>query len=146
MLSANVIHLEILKRTYALLKENDVAIGKSTYETMFQSHPELKEMFRNTTEVQGRKLIDAILFYCIEADNYEAFFDRLDSIAHVHIHAGIKNEFYPYMKEAFLTSIKSVLKDKTTDELIYAWSYGFDSLSNELIHVENLIRKHLTRH
>jgi nitric oxide dioxygenase len=144
MLSANVIHLEALKRSYPLLKKNDVAIGEATYENMFKSHPELKVMFKNTSKVQGKKLIDAILFYCEEADNYELFYERLDSIAHVHINVGIKNEYYPYMRDAFIAAIRDVLKAKATDELINAWRYGFDSLSNELIHVENLVRKHMS--
>ncbi|MDW3094818.1 MAG: globin domain-containing protein [Gammaproteobacteria bacterium] len=146
MLSANIIHLEALKRSYSLLKENDEKIGKATYENMFKRHPELKKMFRNTSTIQGKKLIDAILFYCIEADNFELFYERLDAIAHVHIHIGIKNEYYPYMKDAFINAIRSVLKTEATDEIINAWSYGFNSLSNELIHIENLIRKHMNTH
>jgi len=142
MLSANIFQLEVLKRSYSLLKEHDLEIGKQTYENIFESHPELKAMFKNTSEVQGKKLIDAILFYCVEADNYELFYERLDMIAQVHIKVGIKNEFYPLMKDAFISSIKSVLKDKASNEIVHAWRYGFDSLSNELIHVENLIRKH----
>ena len=143
MLSANVVYLEILKRSYSLFKEHDVEIGKQTYENMFKSHPELKKMFSNTSTIQGKKLIDAILFYCVEADNYELFYERLDQIAHVHIKVGIKNEYYPLMKDAFIKAIKSVLKDQATDQVVHAWSYGFDSLSNELIHVENLVRKHM---
>lgn len=142
MLSANIKHLETLKRSYSLLKEHDAEIGRETYENMFRSHPELKAMFRNTSSIQGKKLIDAILFYCIEANNYELFYEKLDSIAHVHIHVGIKNEYYPYMKDAFISAVRSILTTEATDEIINAWRYGFDSLSNELIHIENLIRKH----
>tara|TARA_R110002049_G_scaffold13509_3_gene58875 strand:+ start:225238 stop:225672 length:435 start_codon:yes stop_codon:yes gene_type:complete len=142
MLSANIIHLEALKRSYALIKKHGDEIGKQTYENMFEKHPELKSKFRNTSSVQGKKLIDAILFYCIEADNYELFYHKLDTIAHVHIQADIKNEYYPYMKEAFINAIQSVLGNAATKELINAWRYGFDSLSNELIHAENLVRKH----
>lgn len=142
MLSANIVYLETLKRSYPLLKKNDVAIGAATYEHLFKSHPELKAMFKNTSVVQGKVLIDAILFYCEEADNYALFFEKLDAIAHVHIHIGIKNEYYIYMGDAFIEAICDVLQAEATDELINAWRYGFHSLSNELIHVENLVRKH----
>jgi len=142
MLSTNVIHLEAMKRSYPLLKQNDIAIGEATYENMFRHHPELKAMFKNTSTEQGKKLIDAILFHCEEADNYELFYKRLDNIAHIHINVGIKNEYYPYMRDAFISAIKCVLKDQATEEFINAWRYGFNSLSNELIHVENLVRKH----
>ena len=142
MLSSNIKVFELLKRSYPLIKKHSLEIGDITYSNMFDHHPELKELFKNTPTGQSQRLVDAILFYCQEIENYELFYNRLDEIAHVHIKAGIKNEYYPYMKEAFIGAIHDVLRDKATQELIRAWKYGFDSLSNELIHAENLIRKY----
>jgi len=142
VLSGNIKVFELLKRSYPEVKKHSVELGDKTYANMFAQHPELKELFKNTPPGQSQRLVDAILFYCQEVENYELFYDRLDKIAHVHIQAGIKNEFYPYMKEAFVKAIKEVFKEKATEELVRAWTYGFDSLSNELIHAENLIRKY----
>ena len=144
MLSGNIKVFELLSRTYPLIKEHKLEIGDRTYANMFKEHPELKELFENTSPGQSQRLVDAILFYSQEVENYELFYDRLDEIAHAHISAGIKNEYYAYMKDAFIKALKEVFKDDATDELIRAWKYGFDSLSNELIHAENLIRKYST--
>ena len=146
MLSADIKAIELLKRTYPLVKDHQLAIGNQTYINMFKAHPELKELFANTRPGQGQRLISAILFYCEEPDNYELFYDRLDAIAQIHIKCGVENKYYEFMKEAFIESLQSILKDDATPELLAAWSYGFDSLSNELIHVENLIRKFHTKH
>lgn len=144
MLSGNIKKLEVLKRSYSMIKEHGNEIGEKTYQNMFDAHPELKSLFSKTPPGQAQRLIDAILFYCIEADNYSLFYERLDKIAHVHIVAGIKNEYYPYMKQAFLSALRHVLEAKANEELVHAWEYGFDSLSNELMHIENLIRKYQT--
>ncbi len=142
MLSANIKIFELLKRSYPKIKQHKLELGDRTYANMFKDHPEIEKLFANTPPGQSQRLIDAILFYCQEVENYELFYDRLDKIAHVHIKAGIKNEFYPYMRDAFVKAIHEVFKDEATDELVRAWKYGFDSLSNELMHAENLIRKY----
>ncbi len=142
MLSGNIKVFELLKRSYPKFKSNKLELGEKIYANMFEDRPDLKELFTNTPPGQSQRLIDAILFYCQEVENYELFYDRLDKIAHVHIKAGIKNDYYPYMQKAFIKAIKQVFKEEATDELIRAWTYGFESLSNELIHAENLIRKY----
>lgn len=142
MLSGNIKALELLKRSYPLIKKYRIEIGDKTYSNMFDEHPYLAKLFKNNLPGQSQRLVDAILFYCQESDNYERFYAHLDNIAHVHIKVGIKNEYYPYMKSAFISALREVLKEKATDELVSAWQYGFDSLSNELIHIEKLIRKY----
>ncbi len=142
MLSGSVKTYELLQRSYPQIKKHKTQIGEKTYEHMFTSHPELKALFKDTPPGQSQRLIDAILFYAHEVTNYELFYKQLDKIAHAHIKAGVKNEFYPHMKEAFVKALEDVLQDDADDDLLSAWKYGFDSLSNELIHAENLIRKY----
>ena len=142
MLSGDLKYLELLKRSYPLIKAHDLEIGKKTYQNLFAAHPEVEILFTNTSPGQAQKFIDAILFYCTKADNFNIFYNRLDKIAHAHSNAGIKNEYYPHMKNAFLDALRSTLKKDATDELLRTWSYGFDRLSYELIHIENLLRKY----
>ena len=144
MLSGNIKIIELLSRSYPLIKQYRLELGDKTYFNMFHDHPETKRLFKDTSPGQSQRLIDAILFYCQEVENYELFYERLDQIAYVHLKAGIKNEYYSFMKEAFISALREVLQDAATEEMIRAWSYGFDSLSNELIHIENLLRKHAT--
>ncbi len=142
MLSGSIKIMELLNRTYPIIQQHRIELGDKTYFNMFRDHPDIKQLFKDTSPGQSQRLVDAILFYCQEIENYELFYDRLDQIAYVHIKVGIKNEYYAYMKEAFISALREVLKDDASEELVRAWSYGFDSLSNELIHVENLLRKH----
>ena len=142
MLSGNIKIMELLNRSYPLIKQHRLELGDKTYANLFQAHPEIKELFKDTSPGQSQRLMDTILFYSQEVENYELFYDRLDQIAYVHIKVGIKNEYYSYMKDAFISALKEVLQEEATEELVRAWTYGFDSLSNELIHVENLLRKH----
>lgn len=142
MLSGNVKKFELLQRSYPKIRALRQEIGEKTYENLFRNNPEIEDLFKNTSPGQAQRLIDAILFYCEETENFNLFYDRLDTIAHAHINAGIKDEYYPCMKKAFLAALRESLGEDATDELIHAWDYGFESLSNELMHIENLIRKY----
>ena len=142
MLSGNIKVLELLKRSYSTIKKHGDEIGEKTYANMFEAHPEIQSLFANTPPGQAQRLIDAVLFYCEETENFKLYYEQLDKIAHAHIKAGVKDNYYPIMKTAFLTALQEVLGADATDELVHAWAYGFDSLSNELMHIENLIRKY----
>ncbi len=142
MLSGDLRYIELLKRTYPIIEAHRHDIGDRTYKNMFAADTEIKNLFKNTPPEQSQRLIDTIIFYCTEVDNFKLVFDKLDIIAHIHIQHGIKNEYYPIMKQAFKKAICDSLDVDETDELVIAWIYGLDKLSQELIHVENLIRKH----
>ena len=144
MLSADMNKLYLLKLTYPKIKKLSYEIGEKTYKYMFADNPEIKKLFKNTPPEQAQRLIDTIIFYCERIDNLKLIYDKLDKIAHIHIEYGVKNEYYPYMKKAFIKALCETLQFEETDELISAWKYGFERLSYELIHIEDLIRKHKT--
>jgi hemoglobin-like flavoprotein len=145
MLSADIQSIELLKRSYSLVKRHSKEIGERTYSHLFNEHPEIKKLFSNTSPGQAQRLMDTILFYCEEPENYSTFYEKLDHIAQIHLVVGIKNEYYGYMKDAFICALKEVLTTEADTKFIRAWAYGFDSLSNELMHIENLIRKYKQR-
>lgn len=142
MLSGDMRYFELLKRTYSKIKAHSHEIGIKTYENMFAESSEIKALFKNTPPEQAQRLIDTVMLYCDEADNFELIYGNLDNIAHIHINHSVKNEYYPIMKQAFTKALCETLDVSDTSELAQAWEYGFSRLSDELIHIEDLIRKH----
>jgi hemoglobin-like flavoprotein len=141
MLSGDMKYFELLKRTYPSIKAHSHEIGIRTYKNMFAESAEIKALFKNTPPEQAQRLIDTVMLYCEEADNFELLYGNLDNIAHIHINHSVKNEYYPIMKQAFTKALCQTLEISQASELAYAWGYGFSRLSDELIHIENLIRK-----
>lgn len=145
MLSGDMRYLELLSRTYSTIKEHSHEIGERTYKNMFADNSEIKHLFKNTPPEQAQRLIDTIIFFCEEVDNFTLIYEKLDKIAHIHIQHGVKNEYYPVMKKAFVKALCDTLGIDRSNKLVDAWSYGFDRLEEELIHIENLIRKYATK-
>ncbi len=144
MLSGDLRYFELLKRTYPSIKAHSHEIGNRTYKNMFAVNAEIKALFNNTPPEQAQRLIDTVMLYCEVSDNFELLYGKLDNIAHIHINHCVKNEYYPVMREAFTKALCETLEISESSELAYAWSYGFGRLSDELIHIEDLIRKHST--
>ena len=142
MLSGELRYLEALKRTYPAIKQHSHEIGEKTYNNMFADNVEIKQLFKNTPPSQSERLIDTIILYATEIDNFKLIYGKLDDIAHVHVQHHVKNEFYPIMKKAFTNALCDTLNLDKTNDLVKAWSYGITMLSQELIHIEDLIRKY----
>ncbi len=142
MLSSDSQKLELLKQTYPKVKAHSHEIGEKTYAYMFAENSEIRKLFKNTTPEQSQRLVDTIMLYCGEVDNFNLIYAKLDKIAHIHIQYGIKNEYYPFMKKAFIQALRDTLKADATEELVHVWAYWFDRLSIELIHIEDLIREY----
>ena len=142
MLSGDMRYFELLKRTYPSIKAHSHEIGNRTYLNMFAANKEIKKLFKNTPPTQAQRLIDTVMLYCEIGDNFELLYGKLDDIAHVHINHHIKDEYYPIMQKAFLKALCDTLEIDESSELAQAWMFGFNRLSDELIHIENLIRKY----
>ena len=142
MLSGDMRYFELLKRTYPSIKAHSHEIGNRTYLNMFAANKEIKKLFKNTPPTQAQRLIDTVMLYCEIGDNFELLYGKLDDIAHVHINHHVKDEYYPIMQKAFLKALCDTLEIDESSELAQAWMFGFNRLSDELIHIENLIRKY----
>jgi hemoglobin-like flavoprotein len=142
MLSGDLKYYELIVRTYPNIKAHSKEIGNRTYMNMFAANAEIKELFKNTPPTQAQRLIDTVMLYCEIGQNFELLYGKLDNIAHVHINHHVKNEYYPEMKTAFIKALCDTLEIEESSELAQAWDFGFSRLSDELIHIENLIRKY----
>ena len=142
MLSGDLRYFELLKRTYPSIKAHSHEIGNRTYLNMFAANKEIKTLFKNTPPTQAQRLIDTVMLYCEIGENFELLYGKLDNIAHVHINHHVKDEYYPIMQKAFLKALCDTLEVDESSELAQAWMFGFNRLSDELIHIENLIRKY----
>jgi hemoglobin-like flavoprotein len=116
MLSGDLKYFELLKRTYPSIKPHSHEIDIRTYKDMFADNAGIKTLFKNTPPEQAQRLIDTVMLYCEEADNFELLYGNLDNIAHTHICYSVKNEYYPIMKQAFTKALCETLEISESSE------------------------------
>lgn len=139
-LSAETIAL--VKATVPALEVHGLDIVREMYARMFED-AEIRDLFNQShhgdTGAQPRALTGAILAYASNIDNLGALAPAVERIAQKHVGLQILPRHYPYVADALLGAIKTVLGDAATPEILNAWGEAYWFLANILIGRESQI-------
>lgn len=127
---------EIILSTVPLLRTGGVALTTHFYSRMFTHHPELKNLFNMGNQQSGKQqtaLAMAVLAYAENISNPAVLMPAVDLIGHKHVSLNIQPEQYDIVGTHLLASIKEVLQDLATDEVIDAWKAAYGQLAGLMI-------------
>lgn len=134
--------IAIVKSTAPVLAEHGETLTRHFYKRMFSHNPEVAPFFNpahQTAGKQQRALAGAITAYAANIDNLEVLGGAVELIAQKHASLMIKPEHYPIVGENLLASIREVLGEAATDEIINAWAAAYGFLADILIGREKQI-------
>lgn len=136
--------ITIVKATAPVLEVHGEALTRHFYKRMFSHNPEVAPLFNPSNQHAGsqqRALAAAICAYAANIDNLEVLGGAVELIAQKHASLLIKAEHYPIVGANLLASIKEVLGDAATDDIINAWAEAYGFLADILIGREAQIYK-----
>lgn len=128
-----------VKATIPVLQEGGEALTRHFYERMFKHNPEVLPLFNPANQHEGTQqqaLAAAICAYAANIDNLGVLGDAVELIAQKHVSLRIQPEHYPIVGENLLESIKEVLGDAASDDIINAWGEAYGFLADILINRE----------
>ena len=131
---------ELVKATIPVLKEHGVALTTYFYQRLFRHNPELKNIFNQSHNETGKQpvaLAMAVLAYAENIDDPSVLAPVITLIANKHASVGIRAEHYPIVGKHLLASIREVLGDAASDELINAWGVAYGALADVFIDAES---------
>lgn len=134
--------IAIVKSTAPILAEHGETLTQHFYKRMFLHNPEVAPFFNpahQTAGKQQRALAGAITAYAANIDNLEVLGSAVELIAQKHASLMIKPEHYPIVGENLLASIREVLGEAASDEIIDAWAAAYGFLADILIGREKQI-------
>lgn len=134
--------IELVKATVPDLREHGVALTSHFYKRMLSHNPELMQVFNmghQRAGFQQQALAGAVLAYAENIENLPALLGAVAHIANKHVSVGIRAEHYPIVGKHLIASIKEVLGDAATPELIDAWTAAYMQLADVLIGAEKAI-------
>ena len=134
--------IEIIKSTVPALKAHGLDITTKFYKNMFEQNPEVKSLFNMDKQESGEQpkaLAMSILAAAQNIDNLEAIMPVVKNIGAVHCNANVKAEHYPIVGKHLLATIKEVLGDAATDEVLEAWGKTYEVLAKVFINTEKEI-------
>lgn len=136
--------IQVVKSTAPFLQENGEALTRHFYKRMFSHNPEVLPFFNPAHQhagTQQRALANAVAAYAANIDNLGALGPAVEIMAQKHVSLQVKPEHYAIVGENLLESIKELLGDEATKELIDAWAEAYGFLANILIAREGEIYK-----
>ena len=134
--------IELVKATVPVLREHGVALTSHFYKRMLSHNPELMQVFNmghQRAGFQQQALAGAVLAYAENIENLPALLGAVAHITNKHVSVGIRAEHYPIVGKHLIASIKEVLGDAATPELIDAWTAAYMQLADVLIGAEKAI-------
>lgn len=134
--------ISIVKSTAPILQEHGETLTRHFYNRMFKHNPEVAPFFNPAHQQAGnqqRALAGAIAAYAANIDNLEVLGGAVELIAQKHASLMIKPQHYPIVGQNLLSSIREVLGDGATDEVINAWAEAYGFLADILIGREKQI-------
>ncbi|PTT41764.1 NO-inducible flavohemoprotein [Chryseobacterium sp. HMWF028] len=130
----------LVKATVPVLKTNGTDLTKHFYTRMFKHNPELKNIFNMSHQASGKQqnaLAGAVLAYAEQIENPEVLINVLKSIGNKHVSLHITPEQYDIVGLHLISSIKEVLGEAASDELIEAWTQAYNELAQIMISIEH---------
>lgn len=133
--------IELVKATVPVLREHGVALTSHFYKRML-SQPGTDAGLQygpSARRLPAAGFGGAVLAYAENIENLPALLGAVAHIANKHVSVGIRAEHYPIVGKHLIASIKEVLGDAATPELIDAWTAAYMQLADVLIGAEKAI-------
>lgn len=136
--------ITIVKSTAPILDQHAETLTRHFYKRMFSHNPEVAPFFNPAHQESGsqqKALAGAICAYAANIDNLDVLGGAVELIAQKHASLMIKPEHYPIVGANLLASIREVLGEGATDDVIGAWAEAYGFLADILIGREAQIYK-----
>ncbi|KAF2264678.1 globin-like protein [Lojkania enalia] len=125
-----------IKATVPVLAQYGETITRKFYHDMLETHPELKNIFNNTHQATGhqaRALAGALYAYASNIDALGNLSPALELICAKHASLYIQPNQYGIVGTHLLETLKAVLGDAATPEIMSAWGAAYWQLANIMI-------------
>ncbi|TKJ89765.1 NO-inducible flavohemoprotein [Paenibacillus sp. CFBP13512] len=131
--------IDIIKSTVPVLETEGVKITSRFYQTMFEDHPELLNIFNHANQKQGKQqaaLANAVYLAAQHIDQLERILPMVKQVAHKHRSLGVLPEHYPIVGKYLLQAIQEVLGTAATPEILEAWGKAYGVIADAFIGIE----------
>jgi nitric oxide dioxygenase len=140
----------LVTATVPILKEHGVLLTTHFYKRLFSFNPEFKNIFNVGNQHSGRQqnaLATAVLAYAEHIEDPSVLMPVLDRIGHKHISLDIRPEHYSIVGHHLLLSIKEVLGEAATEQIMDAWETAYNQLAGIMsAHEADLYKSQIMEH
>ena len=109
------------------------AVAALFYERLFEIAPEIKKLFKTDMTAQGHKLMQMLDVVVANLSDLETVIPAIRELAIRHTGYGVTSEYYPFVGEALIWSLKKALDQDFTLAMEDAWAEAYLLLASTMI-------------
>jgi hemoglobin-like flavoprotein len=129
----NVEQVELIRQS--LIQVHPIAdqIARSFYAHLFEVTPHLQKLFPGDMNRQGAMLMTSLELAVSNLDDAANVLPAIQALGERHVSYGVRAEYYPLAKEAYLWALERHLGESLTPAMKEAWKRAFDALTQAMI-------------
>ncbi len=124
--------IELIQGSWAKVVPISDKAAELFYGKLFELDPELKSLFPDNMEEQGKKLMKMIGTAVNGLGHLADIVPAVEDLGKRHVSYGVKDEHYDTVGEALIWTLGQGLGDEFTDEVKDAWLMVYTVLANTM--------------
>ena len=124
----NLEQVELIRQSMILVHPIADQIARSFYARLFAVTPHLQKLFPGDMNRQGAMLMTSLELAVSNLDDPASVLSAIEALGERHVSYGVRAEYYPLAKEAYLWALEKHLGDEFTPALKDAWAAAFEAL------------------
>ena len=127
--------LDLIRQSLLYVHPIAEQIAKSFYARLFEVTPHLQKLFTGDMHRQGAMLMTSLELAVSSLDDPASILPAIQALGERHVSYGVKAEYYPLARQAYLWALEKHLGEQFTPALKEAWVAAFDALTETMIRV-----------
>jgi hemoglobin-like flavoprotein len=123
---------DLIRQTFTQVEPIAGPAAALFYDRLFTLAPEVKPLFRQPIEEQGRKLMQTIGVAVAQLDNLATLLPAVQALGRRHAHYGVNAGYYDTVGAALLWTLEQGLGDAFTPEVKAAWAEVYTLLAETM--------------
>jgi nitric oxide dioxygenase len=125
--------IQLVQQSFAKVAPISEQAAKLFYGHLFEIAPEVKPLFRNDMDEQGRKLMATLAVVVGGLTKLDSILPAASALAKRHVSYGVKPSHYTPVGAALLWTLEQGLGADWTPPLAEAWTTAYTTLSGFMI-------------
>jgi len=125
--------IRLIESSFATLADKIDQVASLFYERLFELNPSLKPLFKGDMTLQGRKLMQTLLYAVNSLNSLNELLPQLQALGRRHVGYGILREDYFTVGAALLWTLEHCLGDVFTADMKGAWATMYQLLADSAI-------------
>lgn len=124
---------QLVQSSFQVLVDHVDVAAQTFYDRLFTLDPSLQRMFRESSHVQGRKLMQMFLTLVNGLNDPADLIPDLRDLGRRHVSYGVKPEHFPVVGQALLYTVEQLMGDDFSPDMAAAWQATYNALQQIII-------------